>query len=338
MHLVLDDHAVCGSVTNAMMKTHRPASVINEQNNQAQRHAHAQGTGRREFLRMSGALAVCLGFGSRMSAFAADAGPGQPNAAKLGWGVSVQQWTYRRFPLFEALDKVAAVGLRHIEIRTILKLDAKRPDMKADENMPADARKELKARLADRGLSLPSVYADFNGKPDQAKRLFEFWKDFGTEVIVTEPTAGPVDLLDTLCEEYKMRVGVHNHQKGQSEYWKPDTVLELCANRSPRFGAACDGGQWARSGLDPVECLRKLQGRIITFHLKDVLKKGQLNSRNTVIGEGEADCARTLKELRRLGYKGLITIDFEHDTPTLQEDMARNIAFVEDQARQLLNG
>ena len=102
--------------------------------------------------------------------------------------------------------------------------------------------------------------------------------------------------------------------------------------------AACDGGQWARSGLDPVECLRKLQCRIITFHLKDVLKKGQLNSRNTVIGEGEADCARTLKELRRLGYKGLITIDFEHDTPTLQEDMARNIAFVEDQARQLLNG
>ncbi len=320
------------------MKTHEHSSIIDAQSGQTYEEAHVPQTGRREFLRMSGAWALCLGCGSSLSVRAAETSHGQPNAAKLGWGVSVQQWTYRRFSLFEALDKVAAVGLRHLEIRTILRLDDKRPGMKADENMPADARKDLKARLADRGISLPSVYADFSGKPDQAKRLFEFWKDFGTEVIVTEPTAGPVDVIDTLCGEYEMRVGVHNHQKGQSEYWRPETVLELCEHRSPRFGAACDGGQWARSGLDPVACLEKLQGRIITFHLKDVLKKGELNSRNTVIGEGEADCARTLKELKRLGYKGLITIDFEHDTPTLQEDMASNIAFVEDQARQLLNG
>ena len=55
-----------------------------------------------------------------------------------------------------------------------------------------------------------------------------------------------------------------------------------------------------------------------------------------VMGEGEADCVKTLKELRRLGCQGLITIDFEHDTPALQENMARNVAFIEGQARQLL--
>ncbi|MGE5294542.1 MAG: sugar phosphate isomerase/epimerase family protein, partial [Solirubrobacterales bacterium] len=98
----------------------------------------------------------------------------------------------------------------------------------------------------------------------------------------------------------------------------------------------CDGGQWARSGLDPVECLRQLQGRILSFHLKDIAKKGAPQSRNTVIGEGEADCAKTLKELRRLDYKGLITIDFEYDTPALQEDMTKNVAFLEDQAKLLL--
>ena len=79
-----------------------------------------------------------------------------------------------------------------------------------------------------------------------------------------------------------------------------------------------------------------MQGRIISFHLKDVAKKGDPQSRNTVMGEGQADCAQTLKELRRLGYQGLITIDFEYDTPALQEDMARNVAFIEEQARQLL--
>ncbi|MDI6451332.1 sugar phosphate isomerase/epimerase family protein [Anaerobaca lacustris] len=291
---------------------------------------------RRQFLWKTGALALGAGLGSRLTALAEAAKPGQPNATKLGWKMSVQQYTYRRFTLFEALEKAAAVGLRYFEVRSNLKMGPTWPGKDANEAMPEDARKEFKARIADLGLAIPSVFADFHGGLGQAKRLFEFWKGFGTEVIVAEPPEGSFDMLEKLCEEYTMRLALHNHQKGQSKYWSPDIVLEVCANRSERIGACADGGQWARSGLDPVECLRKLQGRIITFHLKDVLKKGDLNSRNTVIGEGQADCANTLKELKRLGYQGLITIDFEHDTPALQEDMARNVAFVDEQARQLL--
>lgn len=72
---------------------------------------------------------------------------------------------------------------------------------------------------------------------------------------------------------------------------------------------------------------------MISFHLKDVLTKGDLDCRNTVIGEGAADCGRCLKEIHTLGYRALVTIDFEHDTPQLQQDMVRNIAFIEEQAR-----
>jgi sugar phosphate isomerase/epimerase len=279
---------------------------------------------------------VSLGLGPFLSTFADEIKSTTPAAAKLGWSVSVQHYTYRRFAIFDALDKVATIGLRHIEIRTNLKLDVKRPGINSNENMPADARDEFKARLADHGLSAPSVFADFNGETDQAKRLFEFWKGFGTEIIVAEPPAGFFDTLEKLCDEYKMRLALHNHQKGRSNYWSPEIVLDACKNRSKRIGACADGGQWARSGLDPVECLRKLKGRIINFHLKDILKKGDPDSRNTVIGEGQANCAKSLEALKILGYKGPIVIDFEHDTPSLQEDMARNVAFIKEQARQLL--
>jgi L-ribulose-5-phosphate 3-epimerase len=291
---------------------------------------------RRQFLWQTGTLVLGAGLGSRLTALADAIKPGQPNATKLGWKISVQHYTYRRFTLFEALEQTEAVGLRYFEIRSNLKLDPKWPGTNANEEMPADARQEFRARLTDLGLSIPSVFADFNGKPDQAKRLFEFWKGFGTEVIVAEPPAGSHDMLEELCEEFQMPLALHNHQKGQSNYWSPEIVLEVCANRSQLIGACADVGQWARSNLDPVECLRELEGRIISFHLKDVLKKGDLDSRNTVIGEGQADCANTLKELKRQGYKGVVTIDFEHDTPALQEDMARNIAFIEEQARKLL--
>ncbi len=319
-----------------MKTTQKPVVSIDEENDRKERGTTAAEMRRREFLWKGGALAVSLSLGPSLSTWAREVKLSTPSAEKLGWRASVQHFTYRRFGLFEALDKAAALGLRHIEVRSNVKLGSQRPGLLANEDMPAEVRKELKARLAERGMSVPSVFADFNGSPDQAKRVFEFCKELGAEVLVAEPPAAAFDLIEKLCEEYRMPLAIHNHQKGASAYWSPDQVLAACRNRSPRIGACCDGGQWARSGLDPVVCLRQLQGRIISFHLKDVAKKGDPQSRNTVMGEGEADCAQTLKELRRLGYRGLITIDFEYDTPALQEDMARNVAFIEEQARQLL--
>jgi sugar phosphate isomerase/epimerase len=74
---------------------------------------------------------------------------------------------------------------------------------------------------------------------------------------------------------------------------------------------------------------------MISFHLKDVVTMGDLDCSNTVIGEGAADCGNCLKEIHALGYHALVTIDFEHDTQRLQEDMVKNIAFIEEQARLL---
>jgi sugar phosphate isomerase/epimerase len=270
-----------------------------------------------------------------LSALAAEVNDGQPHSAKLGWKVSVQHWTYRRVPLFEGLAMAAKVGLRCFEPRSILKLDAKRPGMNANEGMPEDARKELKSRIGDLGITFPSVFADFNGKPDQAKHLLEFWKSLGSEVVVTEPPLKSLDMLEPLFAEYGMQLAIHNHQRGKSDYWRPDIVLDHVKKRGKHFGACCDVGQWARSDLKPVECLRKLKDRMSSFHLKDVLTMGDLDSRNTIIGEGAADCANCLKEIKTLGYRALVTIDFEHDTPKLQEDMVKNIAFIEEQARLL---
>ena len=230
----------------------------------------------------------------------------------------------------------AKVGLRCFEPRSILKLDARRPGVNADENMPEDARKELKARADDLGISFPSVFADFNGKPEQARKMLEFWKSLGVSYVVSEPPPRSIDMLEPLVTEYGMQLALHNHQRTKSEYWHPGIVLEHSQHRGKHIGACCDVGQWTRSDLKPVECLRTIgRDRMISFHLKDVVTMGDLECRNTVIGEGAADCRNCLKEIHALGYHALVTIDFEHDTPQLQEDMVKNIAFVEEQARSL---
>ena len=292
--------------------------------------------GRRQFLRSSAAVATGFAVWRDLPARAAQVELSTPYVEKLGWHLSVQLYTYRRYPLFEALDKVAELGIRYIEPLTALKVDAKRPELRANEDLPSDVRKELKTMLTDRGMFLSSIFANFTGESAQAKRLFDFCKEMGTGTIVAEPPADALDLIEKLCDEYRINVAFHNHARGQSPYWKPEQVLAACNNRSSRMGGCCDMGQWARSGLDPVESLRKMKGRIISIHLKDIAKRDEPSSRNTVFGEGEGDFANSLKELKRLGYRGLTAIDFEYDTPALQEDMARNVAFVEDQAKRLL--
>jgi sugar phosphate isomerase/epimerase len=235
---------------------------------------------RRTFLKATGSAAMAAGFSPPLAALAAQIQPGQPDSAKLGWKVSVQQWTYRRVPLFEGLEMAAKVGLRCFEPRSILKLDAKRPGMNADENMPEDARKELKTRADDLGISFPSVFADFNGKPDQAKKMLEFWKSLGVTCVVSEPPIKSIYLLEPIFAEFGMQLALHNHQRGKSDYWHPDIVLDHSKKHGKHIGACCDVGQWTRSDLKPVECLRKIgRERMISFHLKDVLTMGDLDCR-----------------------------------------------------------
>ena len=71
--------------------------------------------GRRQFLRSSAAVATGFAAWRDLSAMAAQVELSTPYMEKLGWHLSVQLYTYRRYPLFEALDKVAELGIRYIE-------------------------------------------------------------------------------------------------------------------------------------------------------------------------------------------------------------------------------
>lgn len=295
--------------------------------------------GRRDFLRAGGALAGCAVVG-RLAAPSCSAAEktrsSSPSAAAMGWLVGAQLYTFRRFPFYEALERIAELGIVHVEPCFFLALDKARPELKTNEDLPADARKELKSRLSDRGIVMSAFYSNVgnNRSADRARRVFEFCKEMGVATIVAEPPADAFDMLEKLCDEYAINLAVHNHPESpQSKYWKPENVLAVCQGRGRRIGACCDTGHWVRSGLDPVECLKKMEGRILGFHLKDALEKGNRKSRDVPLGQGAGNYAEVLKELRRQGYRGVMTIEYEHDSPELMDDVAKCVAYVEQTAK-----
>ena len=259
-----------------------------------------------------------------------------PNCAKLGWQLCGQLYTYRRFPFYEALAMIDQLGLKHVEPCFFLGLDKQRPKLKTSEELSAEVRTELKQKLAECGVQMTNYYANLGTDQSAARKTFEFAREMGVRTIVSEPPAEVFDMVEALCNEFEINLAVHNHPKHDNyEYWQPEGVLKVCAGRGKRIGACVDTGHWVRSGLKPVECLKKMEGRIVTLHLKDVGEWGKPEARDVPLGSGLADYGAVLKEIHRQGYKGVMAIEYEHDSPQLQEDVAACMAFVEKTAGEL---
>jgi sugar phosphate isomerase/epimerase len=289
---------------------------------------------RREFMKGVSAAAITasasvmpiFGTASVVSAAADEAAKGAPNAEKLGWRLGCQAWTFNRFTLFEAIDKTAELGLKYIEAFPHgQKLSATNAAIFGPK-LSADDRKEVKKYLADKGVKLVNM-----GVGPYDKEAFEFAKDMGMETLVSEPKFNDFDGIDKLCEEYQINVALHDHPK-PSPYWNPDTVLKVCKDRSKRIGACCDTGHWMRSDLVPVDCLKKLEGRIISFHMKDLNEFG-LKAQDVPWGTGRGDVKGMLAEVKRQGIKPVFSMEYE--SKFTMPELAQCVAYFDKVSAEL---
>ncbi len=290
---------------------------------------------RRGFLQTAGAaagLVLVSGHGSRALGFAFAAGA--PHAEKLGWRLGCQAYSFNRYTFYEAIDKTASLGLHYIEAYPGQKLSEQKPDAKTDESLTPELRREAKAKLADCGVKLVNYGVCGLSKDEAAsRRTFEFAKDMGIETIVSEPAPDAFDTIEKLCEEFQINVALHNHPK-PSRYWNPDTVLELCQGRSKRIGACADTGHWMRSELNPVEQLKKLEGRIVSFHFKDLNKFGQ-GAHDVPWGTGEGNVKAMLAEIHRQGIKAVFSIEYEHNWTSSVPEIAQGVEYFDKVAAEL---
>jgi sugar phosphate isomerase/epimerase len=88
-----------------------------------------------------------------------------------------------------------------------------------------------------------------------------------------------------------------------------------------------------RSGLIPVECLKKLEGRIISFHLKDLNQMG--GGHDVPWGTGKADMKAILTEILRQGVKAVFSIEYEHNWDNSVPEIAQCVEYFDKTAAEL---
>jgi sugar phosphate isomerase/epimerase len=282
-------------------------------------------------------------------AFAGDSSASQTPAEKLGWKLAMHSYTLNRFSIDDAIDKTASIGIKYMSISGSVNLPGS-PKFKTVRTPTISDKDfaEIESRMKGKGID-PTFVNMGVVKPTaneaESRKLFEAAKRLGIDTLVAEPEAksladlpAVMDVVEKLAVEYNIKVAIHDHPK-PNFYWNPDTVLAAVQGRSPLLGACADVGHWKRSGLDPVECLKRLEGRVITLHFKDLVK-GPGTSANGLHdvpwGTGSSDAKAMLQELKRQHFHGAICIEYEYHFENSLPEIAQSVKWFNDTCAELV--
>lgn len=217
-------------------------------------------------------------------------------------------WTFRMFSFSDALDKVDSSGIKNIEAFIGQNLGGGLSG-KYGLDMSAETLTKLKALLNKHGVQVVAMGVIVPKNKAEWIKTFELAKNLGMSYITAEPIKNQWDLVDSLAGVYGIPVAIHDHPK-PNMYWSPDSVLAAIQGHT-HIGSCADVGHWARNGLNPVDCLKKLDGHIIGVHLKDIVEFNNPKAVDTVVSKGVVDFPAVLAELKRQSFKGMLSIEHE---------------------------
>jgi len=236
------------------------------------------------------------------------------------WKIGVQMYSFRMFTFTEALEKVDSAGAKNIEGYWGQPLGAGMKDS-FGIRMSAESRAKLKQLLQKKGINMVAMGVISPGTRQEWQQAFDLAKEFGLSYITTEPRKDFWGMIDSMSGTYGIKIAIHEHPR-PNPYWHPDSVLAAIKGHS-NIGACADLGHWARSGLNPVECMKKLEGHIYGVHLKDIKTFNDTKAPDTVVGKGVIEFPPIFQELKRQNFNGMLSIEHEsnwyHNMPGVRE-------------------
>ena len=227
--------------------------------------------------------------------------------------IAMQSYTFHKVDLVQALDNCQQLGVEYVEVFPGHKLGGRWGDQQFGAAMDAATRQGVLDLAKSKGVRIVGAGVFTSKDPQAWEDFFAFAKDMSMEYITCEPPLDMWDYIESLSDKYGLKVAVHNHPK-PSDYWDPDVLLKAIEGRSQNIGSCADVGHWKRCGLDQLECLRKLDGRLISFHFKDITgPETEPAMHDTVWGTGILDVPAMVEIMRSQHFDGYIAIEYEYN-------------------------
>lgn len=257
--------------------------------------------------------------------------PGNPANAQLVKGahgsddvkIGVAGYSYRNFSIDETLVMLQEMGVKYLSIK-----DWWLPLNSTKEQM--DAFKQKCASYGVDGYILGPIYMH---SKEEVDRAFAYTERYGIDMFIGVPDYDLIDYVIAKVKETGIRVAIHTHGPDGAAFPSIYKIMELVKDPSLGVGCCLDMGHSVRSGEDIAQIVKKYHKWIYDIHIKDetdASKAGQ----TWEMGRGVIDYRPIVKALRKVGYKGVVSLEFEKNGDNPHPGVAESIGYL----RGILDG
>jgi sugar phosphate isomerase/epimerase len=248
------------------------------------------------------------------------------------WNLGVALWTFHNVDFPESLKMTDSAGLKLVEPNTFHKTGKELNDSLLGQLSPAGIQK-LKAYAAQHGITIGSLYLAGGKNVQDWVNDFEKAKQLGVRYVTAEPPVNMWDQVDSIAGLYGLKVAIHEHWKGVSAYWHPDSVMAAIKDHK-NFGACADLGHWPKSGINPLDAIKKLEGHIIGIHLKDIAEMNNPKLLDVRVGTGIVPFPAIFEELKRQKFDGNVYIERDSiESPSNVASVIAEVKYFNDSIR-----
>jgi sugar phosphate isomerase/epimerase len=247
---------------------------------------------------------------------------------KWGWRLAANANPTSPATLFEAIDLSARLGLLYLGASGIQQVSPELPK-NFDETLAGDDLRNIRLKLDSAGVRLLTYApARFPMDASSQRRLFEFGRKMGIEVLWGSPPPETLDGLSKLCDEFDLRLAIRGcGSTVPRPYRTPGRILKACEGRSLRLGVFGDLGDWRSSGIDPVVAIRTLKNRMFVLQLRDFEKPGR-QGREVPLGMGTGMAQACLDSILHQGLNPpLFMLDCSIPAAENVPQLAKSIGF-----------
>ncbi len=230
--------------------------------------------------------------------------------------VSMAGYTFVHFSLNETLKFMKSLDVNYLCIK-----DFHLPLNSTDQQI-ADFHKMLnEANVV--GYAVGPIYMKSH---EEVNRAFDYAKRVGVNMIVGVPNYDLLDYVEQKVKESNIRLAIHLHGPDMPMYPDATDIWNNVKHRDARMGMCLDIGHNLRYGSDSIADLKRYRSRVFDIHLKDVTaptKQGHA----VELGRGIIDFPDFVKTLRKIGYKGAVSLEYEKNMKNPFNEIAESIGY-----------
>jgi inosose dehydratase len=230
--------------------------------------------------------------------------------------VGIAGYTFAKFDLDKSIEMMKRLDVQNLSLK-----DIHLPINSSDEKI-----KSIVDQLSAANIKVYAVGVIYMKTKQEVDAAFAYAKKVGVSLIVGVPSYDLLDYTEQKVKDSDIRIAIHNHGPEDALYPGPQQVYDRIKNRDQRMGLCLDIGHATRAGADLEKATQEYKNRLFDLHIKDVTA-AEKDGKAIEIGRGVIDFYGFANALKKAGYKGVCSIEFEKDMTDPLPGIAESLGY-----------